>query len=343
MVLSTEQLKKIVQAAGQGAKVAVICNLVADAQAIAKQLAELTTTSVDLFHSRFRFVDRQEIEKNITGYYGKEEDKRVSGGRILVATQVIEQSLDLDFDWMLTQLCPVDLLFQRLGRLHRHPRDNRPPGFEHPSCVVIVPATDTVYGDTHYVYQNLRALWRTEQFLKNKEIVFKSDQEGLKKYTAYRDWIEKVYLEEAWEDESEVIEKAYQKYLDEIDAVKRMLANMVIKRKVVELSSDESDKAGMLTRDGEMSLTVILAIKKQGKFFTLEGVDFDGLEKWRYWDAISLNSVSVTKRWQDQLPKADAQGLRFLPMVSEQEHWVCKLEKVTFIYCKDVGLKIAKA
>ena len=343
LVLSTEQLKKIVQAAGQGAKVAVICNLVADAQAIAKQLAELTTTSVDLFHSRFRFVDRQEIEKNITGYYGKEEDKRVSGGRILVATQVIEQSLDLDFDWMLTQLCPVDLLFQRLGRLHRHPRDNRPPGFEHPSCVVIVPATDTVYGDTHYVYQNLRALWRTEQFLKNKEIVFKSDQEGLKKYTAYRDWIEKVYQEEAWEDESEVIEKAYQKYLDEIDAVKRMLANMVIKRKVVELSSDESDKAGMLTRDGEMSLTVILAIKKQGKFFTLEGVDFDGLEKWRYWDAISLNSVSVTKRWQDQLPKADAQGLRFLPMVSEQEHWVCKLEKVTFIYCKDVGLKIAKA
>ena len=196
LILSTEQLMKIVQVSEQGVKVAVICNLVADAQAIAKQLAGLTTIPIDLFHSRFRFVDRQKIEQEITGYYGKDEKKRASGGRILVATQVVEQSLDLDFDWMVTQLCPVDLLFQRLGRLHRHQR-NRPPGYDQPRCVVIVPATDTVYGDTLYVYQNLRALWRTEQFLKTKEIVFKSNQDDLKKYTAYRDWIEKVYQDEA--------------------------------------------------------------------------------------------------------------------------------------------------
>jgi len=339
LVLSTEQLEKIVQAAEQNAKVAVICNLVADAQAIAKQLAALTTIQVDLFHSRFRFVDRQKIEQDITGYYGKHD--RASGGRILVATQVVEQSLDLDFDWMLTQLCPVDLLFQRLGRLHRHQRDNRPQEFEQPRCVVIVPATEAVYGDTRYVYQNLRALWRTEQFLKNKEIIFKSSQEDLKAYTAYRDWIEKVYCEEAWGHEPKVIEQAYQKYLVEVDA-QRMVANMMTKRKVVEIQSDESDKAGSLTRDGEMSLTVILVVENQGKLVTLEDVDLDSLEKWQYWEAISLNSVSVTKRWQDQLPKADARGLRFLPMVFEKGQWVSRLEKVTFIYCKDVGLTIEK-
>jgi len=343
LVLSTGQLEKIVQAAEQGAKVAVICNLVADAQVIAQQLVGLTTIPIDLFHSRFRFVDRQKIERDITGYYGKDEKERASGGRILVATQVVEQSLDLDFDWMVTQLCPVDLLFQRLGRLHRHQRENRPLGFEQLRCVIIVPTTDTVYGDTRYVYQNLRALWRTEQFLKNKEIVFKSNQEDLKKYTAYRDWIEKVYQEEAWGNEPEAVETAYQKYSDEIVAVQRMIANMVINRKVVELSSDESDKAGLLTRDGEMSLTVILVVQKHGKFFTLEAVDLESLEKWQYWEAISLNSVSVTKRWQDQLPKADARGLRFLPMVFEKEQWICKLEKVTFIYCKEVGLTIEKA
>ncbi|EGW22015.1 CRISPR-associated helicase/endonuclease Cas3 [Methylobacter tundripaludum] len=343
LVLSPEQLEKIVQAAEQGAKVAVICNLVADAQNIVQQLAGLTTIPVDLFHSRFRFVDRQKIEQDITGYYGKHEQDRASGGRILVATQVVEQSLDLDFDWMLTQLCPVDLLFQRLGRLHRHQRDNRPQRFEQPRCVVIVPTTEAVYGDTLYVYQNLRALWRTEQFLKNKEIIFKSNQEDLKKYTAYRDWIEKVYCEEAWGDEPEVIEKAYQKYSDEVVDVQRMIANMIIKRKVEEIKSDESDKAGSLTRDGEMSITVILVVKKQGKLFTLDDVDLDSLEKWQYWETISLNSISVTQRWQDQLPKADARGLRFLPMVFEKEQWVSQLEKVTFIYCKEVGLTITKA
>jgi len=341
LILTTEQLQKVAQAAEQGVKVAVICNLVADAQHIAKQLAGLTTTPVDLFHSRFRFIDRQHIEQDISRYYGKDEQHRAAGGRILVATQVVEQSLDLDFDWMLTQLCPVDLLFQRLGRLHRHPR-NRPSGFEQPRCVVIVPTTEAVYGDSHYVYQNLRALWRTEQLLKNKAIVFKSNQDDLKTYTAYRDWIERVYCEEAWSDEPEAVETAYQKYVDEIVGVQRMVANMMVNRKVEEIKSDESDKAGSLTRDGEMSLTLILVAKKQSKFFTLDDVDLEGLEKWQYWQEISLNSISVSQRWQDQLPKADARGLRFLPMVFEKEQWVSKLDKVTFAYCKETGLTILR-
>ena len=341
LILTAEQLEKIAQAAEQGAKVAVICNLVADAQHIALQLAELTTIPVDLFHSRFRFIDRQQTEQDISHYYGKDEQHRATGGRILVATQVVEQSLDLDFDWMLSQLCPVDLLFQRLGRLHRHPH-SRPPGFEQPRCVVIVPATEAVYGDTRYVYQNLRALWRTEQLLKNQEIVFKSDQEDLKNYTAYRDWIERVYCEESWGDEPEAIETAYQKYVDEIVSVQRMVANMMVNRKVEEIKSDESDKAGSLTRDGEMSLTVILVVKKQGKFFTLEDINLEGLEKWQYWQEISLNSVSVSQRWQDHLPKADARGLRFLPMVFENGQWHSKLGKVTFAYCREVGLTILR-
>ncbi len=341
LILMVGQLEKIAQAAEQGAKVAVICNLVADAQHIAKQLAELTKIPVDLFHSRFRFIDRQHIEQDISRYYGKDEEQRAAGGRILVATQVVEQSLDLDFDWMLTQLCPVDLLFQRLGRLHRHPR-SRPLGFEQPRCVVIVPTTAGVYGDSRYVYQNLRALWRTEQLLKNQEIIFKSNQEDLKTYTAYRDWIERVYCEAAWGDEPEAVEAAYQKYVDEIVSVQRMVANMMVNRKVEEIKSDESDKAGSLTRDGEMSLTVILVIRKQGKIFSLEDIDLEDLEKWQYWQEISLNSVSVSQRWQDQLPKADAKGLRFLPMIFENGQWICKLDKVTFVYCKETGLTILR-
>ena len=115
---TNESLTKIIAAARQGAKVAVICNLVADAQDLAQRLkehAEIEDIEVDLFHSRFRFIDRQQKEETVKALYGKDISKRAVGGRILVATQVVEQSLDLDFDWMITQLCPVDLLFQRHG------------------------------------------------------------------------------------------------------------------------------------------------------------------------------------------------------------------------------------
>ncbi len=65
--------------------------------------------------------------------------------------EVVEQSLDLDFDWLITQLCPVDLLFQRMGRLHRHERF-RPAGFESPLCTVLLPDTDQAYGLHELVY-----------------------------------------------------------------------------------------------------------------------------------------------------------------------------------------------
>ena len=113
-------------AAEAGAQVAVVCNLVDVAQALADSLRETSTVQVDLFHARFRFMDRQGKEKGVIKNFGLGGDR--SKGRILVATQVVEQSLDVDFDWLITQLCPVDLLFQRMGRLHRHEKnnDNRP-------------------------------------------------------------------------------------------------------------------------------------------------------------------------------------------------------------------------
>ncbi len=342
LILTTEQLEKIAQAAEQGAKVAVLCNLVADAQHIAKQLAELTTIPIDLFHSRFRFIDRQHIEQDISRYYGKDEPHRAEGGRILVATQVVEQSLDLDFDWMLTQLCPVDLLFQRLGRLHRHSR-NRPSGFEQPRCVVIIPTTEAVYGDTgNYVYQNLRALWRTEQLLKNQEIVFKSNQEDLKTYTAYRDWIERVYCEEAWGDEPEKIEKAYKEF-DKEQESKGYTANTMMNSQTTPVS-DEDDRVSMLTRDGEMSLTVIPVIRIDGKLATLEGVLLNSLANWQYWEVLNWHSLGTRQSWKSYLPKPDKDEIYFLPMqLIDQESGQHQSENGLLTYSKTKGLEKIKA
>lgn len=83
-----------------------------------------------LFHARFTVRDRARIEKDVLKRYGRDGPR--DGPAILVATQVVEQSLDLDFDHLVSALAPIDLLIQRAGRLHRHARTQagqlKPPG-----------------------------------------------------------------------------------------------------------------------------------------------------------------------------------------------------------------------
>jgi len=331
-----DSLAKIITAAKQGAKVAVICNLVADAQDLAQRLKGLTDVEVDLFHSRFRFVDRQQKEETVKALYGKDNSKRAVGGRILVATQVVEQSLDLDFDWMVTQLCPVDLLFQRLGRLHRHQRDEseRPINFRELRCVVIMPEHEGGYGYSGKVYKNVRVLWRTQQLVsKNASVVFPE---------AYRDWIEQVYQDEAWQDESPTMTAAYEKYKDEVQFVAKITANMVIELQTKPLS-DEDDRAATLTRDGEMSLTLLPVFKQSGTLVTLENGLVDQESK-QYWEQVSLNSVSVPDSWKHLFVNCTKKdGVVYLVMQKTAEGvWQAEFEKVQLLYSVRQGLERKK-
>lgn len=86
-------------------------------------------TEIYLFHARFPASQRQLREQRVLDIFGKEGGEKGalrSGRKILIATQVAEQSLDLDFDLMATDLAPIDLLLQRAGRLWRHPHPRRP-------------------------------------------------------------------------------------------------------------------------------------------------------------------------------------------------------------------------
>jgi CRISPR-associated endonuclease/helicase Cas3 len=87
--------------------------------------ARLGEARVTLFHSRFTVADRARIEGDVLRRFGPKSTAELRGGRLLIATQVVEQSLDLDFDRMVTDLAPVDLVIQRAGRLRRHRRDAR--------------------------------------------------------------------------------------------------------------------------------------------------------------------------------------------------------------------------
>ena len=133
-----------IEAARAGARVLVIRNTVTEAIAIFEAVRraeadELLLTAAEgpaLHHGRFAPEDRKLLDKAVEAALSPEN--RVPGGCIVIGTQTLEQSLDIDADFLLTDLCPIDVLLQRIGRLHRHKID-RPDGFAQASCHVMVP------------------------------------------------------------------------------------------------------------------------------------------------------------------------------------------------------------
>ncbi|MEA3548481.1 MAG: CRISPR-associated helicase/endonuclease Cas3 [Thermodesulfobacteriota bacterium] len=298
---SHDLIDKIISKAEAGAMVGVVCNLVADAQELAHRLKNKTEVTVDLFHSRFRFRDRMEREEKILAHYGKNAKRH---GRILVATQVIEQSLDLDFDWLVSQLCPVDLLFQRLGRLHRH--DNkRPACCEERECVVIVPVDDPMdFGDSKWVYQNIRALRRTNILLEqHNPLVFPR---------AYRELIEQVYQEEAWQGEPSALTEFFAKYKKEQEGSQYAASYMAHSHSVP--LPDTDGNAATLTREGEMNISVIPVLIRDGKRFCLDGSPLDGLNEFEQLEVLNMETIGVAQSWRKVLPAVGDDQICYLAM-----------------------------
>ena len=134
-----------------GGCAAIICNTVQRAQDVFDELnkddffkgeASDGLPKLDLLHARFRFIDREKREERVLKRFGKPDEHGNSPHRpqcaVLIATQIIEQSLDLDFDLMISDLAPVDLLLQRAGRLQRHERE-RNEEFKFPTLWIIEP------------------------------------------------------------------------------------------------------------------------------------------------------------------------------------------------------------
>jgi CRISPR-associated endonuclease/helicase Cas3 len=167
-------VERIVAAASAGAAVAWVRNTVDDAVAAANALRGRGVEPLLLFHARFAMVDRLSIEAEVLCRFGRDSAGEVRRC-VLVATQVIEQSLDLDFDLLCTDLAPADLLIQRAGRLWRHKKrdDARPvPGPEmlvvSPDAVAdpdadwikrLLPGTAAVYRDPALLWRSAREVF----------------------------------------------------------------------------------------------------------------------------------------------------------------------------------------
>jgi CRISPR-associated endonuclease/helicase Cas3 len=107
-----------------------IRNTVVEAQQAFRVVASAIcqdSVRIGLLHSRFPFARRAELEQNWLELLGP--NRPISGpGSILVATQVVEQSVDIDLDFIVSDLAPTDMLLQRMGRLWRHSRPRRQAG-----------------------------------------------------------------------------------------------------------------------------------------------------------------------------------------------------------------------
>src|SRR5699024_8932132 len=131
-----DNLDQLISDLSQGEGViGIIVNTVKRAQEIAENCAlKYGSDRVELFHSNFIATDRIAKEDDLLNMIGKSAERPKQ--KIIVGTQVMEQSLDIDFDVLISDLAPMDLLIQRVGRLFRHDIQ-RPQQFLKPTLYVL--------------------------------------------------------------------------------------------------------------------------------------------------------------------------------------------------------------
>ncbi|KQN40981.1 hypothetical protein ASG37_03465 [Sphingomonas sp. Leaf407] len=185
-----------IDAARAGASVLVIRNTVDDAvdvaEAVAARAGDLAFAVGDVatvHHGRFAPDDRRKLDRAVEAAFGK---GRSAKGRILVGTQTLEQSLDIDADYLITDLAPMDVLLQRIGRLHRHDRNDR-GAFGAARVLVLRPAdrdlTSMLRGGNP-VYRNVVVLETTLALIEaNPHIAIPHDNRRLVEHALHPDAI----------------------------------------------------------------------------------------------------------------------------------------------------------
>lgn len=217
-------------------KILIVCNTVKKAQQIYVELMDKGITCVNILHSKFIKCERSEKEKEILAF-GRNEK---SGEGIWVCTQIVEASLDIDFDYEFTELSDLSGLFQRLGRCNR--KGIKP--IDEPNCFVFLNIDNNLLtnGTKGFIDRKLYALSK-EAMLNKTGILSENDKiniinqylttenlkgsDYLRKYHEFAEWIKNLYPYEI--DKSEINLRnivsydvipyeVYLKHKDEIDS-----------------------------------------------------------------------------------------------------------------------------
>ncbi|NCC61829.1 MAG: CRISPR-associated helicase Cas3', partial [Verrucomicrobiae bacterium] len=324
----------------------VILNTVKQAQAVYKAL-HLPKNQKLLFHARFNASDRLRITERVLQLFGKDTSARPEKF-VLVATQVVEQSLDVDFDHMISEIAPIDLLLQRSGREHRHRKREGEPVFH-----VLLPNLDfgeeePEFGGTGYVYTK-KPLLRTLAILcMYREFHLPSDFRMLVE-TCYgkelcvqehfpRKLIEQADLE--WEKEKHLLHEKGNRFALEAPTAKRF-------RPVNnEPSGDDSDDGNgwrAQTRIGANDRTAILVDEEEIAF--LEKGDLKMREiRDLYRRSLKLPAyLPIFAPLEGFAPAVEAKGklrgLVLLPL-NQDGVWRGRIQKRSYevVYDKELGL-----
>ncbi|KJJ85083.1 CRISPR-associated protein Cas3 [Candidatus Omnitrophus magneticus] len=249
-------IDEVIKRAESGEQIIWIENTIVDAQeryCILATKAKEIGIDCGLLHSRFIKIDRKKIEDKWVNLLGKNKKKiRRETGRILVGTQILEQSLDIDADFLVTRLCPIDMLFQRLGRLWRH-RENddiRPRDARHEAWILAPKLKDAIenknsFGKSAKVYSPY-ILCRTLDVVQNVlSINLPSDIRSL--------------LEETYKERHE--EGSMRIYKQEIEEERKKLAGLAF-RGISRLGKTLPESKAY-TRYSEIETKVYFSISKE--------------------------------------------------------------------------------
>lgn len=357
-----------------GGCVGVIVNTVKKAQEIAGTLRIRFADCRGLvLHAQYIMTDRANREKEILRLVGKHSGESDRHKLIVVGTQVLEQSLDLDFDCMITELCPMDLLLQRMGRLHRHARP-RPTGFDQPKCYVVDEEDEgsvSVY--TKWLLERTRKLLPDTVTIPQDipHLVEQAYREADEEELENGDW------KEAWDEYVRRIgdkeSKAKNYLLSKPKKLSKRVQSNVLDGWLdndIQISEQHGE---MAVRDGDLSIDVVaLRLCTDGKMRLLVA-DQDGMKKLETNDIIVPTDrppspdeslviarqklrlpTAFSKKWNadDVINELEAETKRVFPewqhtsLLKEElvllfdEQYHAELDGKTLIYDKDNGLML---
>lgn len=301
--------RAIAERLAHGGCAAWICNTVDGAQRAYRAMRHALPDDCEhlLFHARFPTSQRLEIEARALSWFGKDGSRPARA--VLVATQVVEQSLDLDFDLMVTDLAPVDLMLQRAGRLHRHRRASRPRGLEQPTLLwVEPPEVDGLpsFGLHEYVYERLVLLRSWLALRERAEVRLPGDVPPL---------VETVYSDAYQHDDPRVASAlataraAFEKGRDEdqlkalgVVTVKPGSADAIFKLGHVRDDDETAPVHSSLkaqTRLTRPSVTAVCVRRVEGALQLFDGTPFDPERPPDRASARSIRGASLTlQRWE---------------------------------------------
>ena len=354
-----EVLELICRKVEQGQCVCWVRNTVGDARAAFDLLEDCSWMDrghLSLFHSRFAMIDRQRVESEILRRFGEQSGAGTRQGQVLIATQVVEQSLDLDFDLLISDLAPVDLLIQRAGREHRHVRDKsgnriRETGAKDqrdaPVLYVLAPEPadmpeetwlKAVLPGTQAVYRHVGHLWLTQQVLLQERRIepIKNARKLIEGVfgKAAQDMIPETLLGLSWEAEGDAVGKRGIARLNRLDLSKGY------SRRSAEDSGGWDEDTNIPTRLSGRTVDVALVVEKAGQLVPYAQVrNFS-------WDMSSLSLPKI--EWQSVQEMISGKWQYQIDALREKEKALAWVEVLPLVdqllscYDKDKGWSLKK-